>query len=116
MTYGQIGFLASGSGTGAGATGGNVNIDTILENGLKRDALHYIDGNWNGSDNLPALTESLPIRGKSQYIRNLNDSKSLLQRNEKMINLTKYNKDAIIAGKDGDEVWKGLNKYVEFRS
>ena len=66
--------------------------------------------------NLPALTESLPIRGKSQYIRNLNDSKSLLQRNEKMINLTKYNKDAIIAGKDGDEVWKGLNKYVEFRS
>ena len=66
--------------------------------------------------NLPALTESLPIRGKSQYIRNLNDSKSLLQRNEKMINLTKYNKDAIIAGKDGDEVWKGLNKSVEFRS
>ena len=66
--------------------------------------------------NLPALTESLPIRGKSQYIRNLNDSKSLLHRNEKMINLTKYNKDAIIAGKDGDEVWKGLNKYVEFRS
>ena len=66
--------------------------------------------------NLPALTESLPLRGKSQYIRNLNDSKSLLYRNEKMINLTKYNKDAIIAGKDGDEVWKGLNKYVEFRS
>ena len=41
--------------------------------------------------NLPALTESLPLRGKSQYIRNLNDSKSLLHRNEKMINLTKYN-------------------------
>ena len=33
-----------------------------------------------------------------------------------MINLIKYNKDAIIAGKDGDEVWKGLNKYAEFRS
>ena len=62
------------------------------------------------------LLEALPVKGKSQYIRNLNDSKSLLKRNEKMINLSKYNKDAIIAGKDGDEVWKGLNKYVEFRS
>ena len=62
------------------------------------------------------LLAALPVKGKSQYIRNLNDSKSLLKRNEKMINLSKYNKDAIIAGKDGDEVWKGLNKYVEFRS
>tara|TARA_R110002020_G_scaffold29767_9_gene93988 strand:- start:3157 stop:4017 length:861 start_codon:yes stop_codon:yes gene_type:complete len=63
-----------------------------------------------------ALLDALPVKGKSQYIRNLNDSKTLLKRNEKMINLSKYNKDAIIAGKDGEEVWKGLNKYVEFRS
>ncbi len=62
------------------------------------------------------LLKALPVKGKSQYIRNLNDSKSLLERNEQMINLSKYNKDAIIAGKDGEEVWKGLNKYVEFRS
>ena len=66
--------------------------------------------------NLPDLIKALPVRGKSKYIQNLNQSKKLLERNEQMINLTKYNKHAIMAGKDGEEVWKGLNKYAEFRS
>tara|TARA_R110000737_G_scaffold46278_1_gene66240 strand:- start:702 stop:1562 length:861 start_codon:yes stop_codon:yes gene_type:complete len=65
---------------------------------------------------LTELVKALPVKGKSKYIQNLNQSKKLLERNEQMINLTKYNKDAIIAGKDGEEVWKGLNKYVEFRN
>ena len=66
--------------------------------------------------NLPELIKALPVKGKSKYIQNLNQSKKLLERNEQMINLTKYNKNAIMAGKDGEEVWKGLNKYVEFRN
>jgi len=66
--------------------------------------------------NLPELIKALPVKGKSKYIQNLNQSKKLLERNEQMINLTIYNKNAIMAGKDGEEVWKGLNKYVEFRN
>ena len=66
--------------------------------------------------NLPELIKALPVKGKSKYIQNLNQSKKLLERNEQMINLIKYNKNAIIAGKDGEEVWKGVNKYVEFRN
>ena len=65
---------------------------------------------------LTELVKALPVKGKSKYIQNLNQSKKLLERNEQMINLTKYNKHAIMAGKDGEEVWKGLNKYVEFRN
>ena len=65
---------------------------------------------------LTELVKALPVKGKSKYIQNLNQSKKLLERNEQMINLTKYNKHAIMAGKDGEEVWKGLNKYAEFRS
>lgn len=65
---------------------------------------------------LTELVKALPVKGKSKYIQNLNQSKKLLERNEQMINLTKYNKNAIIAGKDGEEIWKGLNKYVKFRN
>jgi len=63
-------------------------------------------------ETLNALIESLPIKGKSQYIHNLNESSELLQKNERMINLKRYNKDAILAGKDGEEVWKELQNYV----
>ena len=65
---------------------------------------------------LTELVKALPVKGKSKYIQNLNQSKKLLERNEQMINLTKYNKNAIMAGKNGEEIWKGLNKYVEFRN
>ena len=65
---------------------------------------------------LSKLVKALPVKGKSKYIQNLNQSKKLLERNEQMINLIKYNKNAIMAGKNGEEVWKGLNKYAEFRN
>ena len=65
---------------------------------------------------LDTLMKALPVRGKSKYIQNLNQSKELLMRNEKMINLKKYNKNAILAGKEGIDVWKGLNEYVELKS
>lgn len=61
---------------------------------------------------LEALLEALPLKGRSKYIHNLNDSTDLLQKNEQMINLKRYNKDAILAGKDGEEVWKELQNYV----
>jgi len=61
---------------------------------------------------LEPLLKALPLKGRSQYIKNLNQSKELLLRNERMINLTKYNRQAIEEGKEGNEVWKGLNQYV----
>ena len=52
---------------------------------------------------LDALLEALPIKGKSKYIQNLNAGKDVLIRNEKLINLKKYCKEAITAGKLGEE-------------
>lgn len=52
---------------------------------------------------LDALLEALPIKGKSKYIQNLNAGKDVLIRNEKLINLKRYCKEAIIAGKLGEE-------------
>lgn len=62
---------------------------------------------------LENLLEALPIKGRSKYILNLNDSAELLQKNERMINLKKYNKDAILAGKNGEDVWEELKNYVK---
>ena len=61
---------------------------------------------------LDALIAALPIKGRSKYILNLNDSEELLKKNERMINLKRYNKDAVLAGKDGEDVWKELQNYV----
>lgn len=63
-------------------------------------------------ETLDNLINALPIKGRSKYIHNLNDSSELLKKNERMINLKRYNKDAILAGKDGEEVWKELQNYV----
>ena len=52
---------------------------------------------------LDALIEALPLKGKSKYIQNLNAGKDVLIRNEKLINLKRYCKEAIIAGKLGEE-------------
>jgi len=52
---------------------------------------------------LDALVEALPIKGRAKYIQNLNASKDLLFRNEKLINLRSYNLEAITSGKYGDE-------------
>jgi 5'-3' exonuclease len=54
---------------------------------------------------LDNLINSLPIKGKSKYICNLNASKEKLLVNEKLISLKKYNQKVIEASKDGKEVW-----------
>ena len=46
---------------------------------------------------LKNLLNKLPLKGKSQYIQNLNKGKDILDRNEKLMNLTDYNDD-IVAG------------------
>ena len=56
------------------------------------------------------MLEALPIKKSSQYILNLNASKDLLLRNERLINLKKYNQEVIKAGKDGFDVWSGLER------
>jgi len=55
------------------------------------------------------LLKSLPVKGRAKYIQNLNASRDVLERNEKLINLKKYNKDAIISGKYGEENLDELN-------
>ena len=52
---------------------------------------------------LDSLLKALPIKGRSKYITNLNAGKEILIRNEKLINLKKYCKEAISAGKHGEE-------------
>src|SRR6056300_770781 len=49
------------------------------------------------------LLDSLPLKGRSKYITNLNAGKDQLVRNEKLINLKKYCIEAICAGKEGEE-------------
>ena len=52
---------------------------------------------------LDSLLQALPIKGRSKYITNLNAGKDTLIRNERLINLKKYCKEAISAGKHGEE-------------
>ena len=49
------------------------------------------------------MIEAFPINGRAKYIHNLNMSKDILYRNEKLVNLKKYNLDALTSGKYGDE-------------
>ena len=49
------------------------------------------------------LLESLPLKGRSKYIQNLNAGRDTLLRNEKLINLKKYCEEAILSGKEGKE-------------
>ena len=57
------------------------------------------------------LLESLPVKGRAKYIQNLNSSKQILERNEKLISLKKYNEDAILSGKYGQE---SLDELISF--
>ena len=57
------------------------------------------------------LLKSLPVKGRAKYIQNLNASKQILERNEKLISLKKYNEDAILSGKYGQE---SLNELISF--
>ena len=54
--------------------------------------------------NLHNLLEALPVKGRAKYIQNLNVSKDLLIRNEKMINLKRYNEEALDAAKEPEVV------------
>ena len=40
------------------------------------------------------LLQSLPVKGRAKYIQNLNASRDVLERNEKLISLKKYNEDS----------------------
>jgi 5'-3' exonuclease len=49
------------------------------------------------------LLDSLPLKGRSKYIQNLNAGRDTLLRNEKLINLKKYCEEAILSGKEGEQ-------------
>lgn len=49
------------------------------------------------------LLDSLPLKGRSKYIQNLNAGRDTLLRNEKLINLKKYCEEAILSGKEGEK-------------
>jgi 5'-3' exonuclease len=50
------------------------------------------------------LLQALPIKGRAKYIQNLNASKDLLIKNEKMISLKAYNEAALNASKEPELV------------
>ena len=56
-----------------------------------------------------ALIKALPIKGRAKYIHNLNMSKDILYRNEKLINLKKYNLEALTSVKYGEEPLNALS-------
>ena len=58
---------------------------------------------------LNKLIDNLPIKGRSKYITNLNAGKDILLRNEKLINLKGYNKDAVLSGKEGKDIFDKLS-------
>lgn len=55
-----------------------------------------------------SLLKALPIKGRAKYIQNLNASKDLLIKNEKMISLKAYNTAALDASKDPELVYDKL--------
>lgn len=57
---------------------------------------------------LDKLVAALPIKGKSQYIANLNAGKNTLIRNETLINLKRYHQTAIEAGKNESDPFEVL--------
>tara|TARA_R110001592_G_scaffold62234_6_gene190275 strand:+ start:2085 stop:2939 length:855 start_codon:yes stop_codon:yes gene_type:complete len=54
------------------------------------------------------LLQALPIKGRAKYIQNLNASKDLLIKNEKMISLKAYNEAALNASKEPELVYDKL--------
>jgi 5'-3' exonuclease len=57
-----------------------------------------------------ALLKALPIKGKAQYIQNLNAGRDKLILNEQLINLKRYYMDAIAAGKEGEDPLETLTE------
>lgn len=59
---------------------------------------------------LENLINSLPLKGTSKYIKNLNASKDLLLKNESLINLKDYNMEALSASKESSNCLEELEK------
>ena len=58
---------------------------------------------------LENLLKALPITpAKSKFLKNLNQSKDLLLRNQKLITLKDHNEESIKCGKHGEEAWEEL--------
>ena len=91
-------------------------LSRIIE-GDKSDNIHGVEGIGpkraqglaKEYKTFEALIKALPIKGRAKYIHNLNMSKDILYRNEKLINLKKYNLDALTSGKYGDEPLNALS-------
>lgn len=62
--------------------------------------------------NLDKILYALPIEGTTKYIKALNESKDIIVRNEKLMDLKRYNKQAITAAKEGNDVWTLLSECV----
>lgn len=56
------------------------------------------------------LIKALPISGKAKFIKNLNNSLELLNKNEELICLKKYNEKIVKSAKNGKEVWETLEE------
>ena len=56
------------------------------------------------------LIKALPLAGRAKFIKNLNDSLDLLNKNEELICLKKYNEKIVKCAKNGDEVWETLEE------
>lgn len=59
---------------------------------------------------LDSLLKAMPIKGKSQYIANLNAGRERLIRNETLINLKRYHMTAIEAGKNDENPMEVLSE------
>jgi DNA polymerase-1 len=59
---------------------------------------------------LDNLLKALPIKGRAKYIQNLNAGADTLVKNEKLINLKRYNEEALLAAKDGEEALSVLKQ------
>ena len=63
--------------------------------------------------NIQNLISSLPLAGKAKYIKNLNSSVDILQRNEKLINLLDYIDDVISSVEKQDLIQDMLTKALK---
>lgn len=59
---------------------------------------------------LPNLLKALPIKGKSKYITNLNLGADILTRNDKLVNLVKYNLEALTATSERETIIQELTE------
>lgn len=61
---------------------------------------------------LDKLLKALPLKGRAKYIQNLNAGVDKLIKNEQLINLKRYNSEALAAAKDED-VAESLSKLLK---